>query len=385
MPAYRRTPKSPWRFRKWILLPDGTRHRIHGVPEVNTKKAAEAAERDAIANALDPAARERRQKERDDRNRTVPTVDEYKAKFLDGSTARDKPTAIKAKKQILEAYILPRFGHMRLDEIRQHDVDLFVGDLLSGTAAKRKKALSRKTINNITSVLGTLLRYALRNGDIDRVGLVLFMQSDVKELNALEALDLEKLLGVCRDLRYRVALLLANDCGMRVGELRALRWSDIDEIGRRASISQAFDSDGNLGPPKTWRARTIPISERLWEAMGELVPVGQRATSGYVLTKIGSQEPLSYWAVRDKLVGLYEVAKVPRPDQPWHCLRHAFCTRLAGANVPLPIIQDLAGHKSIETTRRYIHVNDREKRDAIAKAFGCNLGAAAPQKSEKPG
>jgi len=128
----------------------------------------------------------------------------------------------------------------------------------------------------------------------------------------------------------------------------------------------------------------VPISERLWAAMEELKPTGERATSAFVLTRLGDEKPLSYWAVRDKIGDLYRTSKVKQPSQPWHALRHAFCTTLAAAGVDVAIIKELAGHKSIETTMRYIHVNDRQKRDAISKAFGCNMGAATSRKREKP-
>tara|TARA_R110002073_G_scaffold336583_1_gene536312 strand:+ start:1880 stop:2113 length:234 start_codon:yes stop_codon:yes gene_type:complete len=54
---------------------------------------------------------------------------------------------------------------------------------------------------------------------------------------------------------------------------------------------------------------------------------------------------------------------------------------LAAAGVDVAIIKELAGHKSIATTMRYIHVNDRQKRDAISKALGCSH---EPKKRKAP-
>ena len=84
----------------------------------------------------------------------------------------------------------------------------------------------------------------------------------------------------------------------------------------------------------------------------------------------------------DKLGDIYTASGVTKPEQPWHALRHAFCTTLAGSGVDVAVIRDLAGHKSIETTMRYIHVNDAQKRDAISKAFGCKMGAAKNRKEK---
>ena len=94
------------------------------------------------------------------------------------------------------------------------------------------------------------------------------------------------------------------------------------------------------------------------------------AGSGTILTKLGSDKPLSYWAVRDKLVDIYKVAGITRPRMPWHCLRHSFCTRLASSGASIHIIKEMAGHKSIETTLRYMHTTEDEKRAAIDRVFG---------------
>ena len=98
-------------------------------------------------------------------------------------------------------------------------------------------------------------------------------------------------------------------------------------------------------------------------------------------------KPLSYWAMRDKVLDLYKAARVDLPDLPWHCLRHAFCTELAESGVSIHTIKDLAGHSSIETTLRYMHTGEKAKQDAIAKTFGtsCHKNATFDsRKSEKP-
>ena len=258
---------------------------------------------------------------------------------------------------------------MRLDTIRQIDIDLFMSDLLKG--ALKKKGLARKTVNNISSVLASLLRYAHRNKVIDAIALEFFVKSEPNELSALSDKDLIALLKACDDPRYRAAILLASDAGMRVGELRAVRWSDVNESAPSIRIAQALDTEGNLGAPKSWRARTVPLSTRLWDAIRALMPSRQLGWtgSGTILTKLDSGAPLSYWAVLEKLTDIYKVAGITKPRMPWHCLRHSFCTRLANSGASIHIIKEMAGHKSIETTLRYMHTTEDEKRAAIDRVF----------------
>jgi integrase len=58
----------------------------------------------------------------------------------------------------------------------------------------------------------------------------------------------------------------------------------------------------------------------------------------------------------------------------FHQLRHTFCSRLADAGVPMPVIQDLAGHASIIMTRRYTHPADERKQQAIEALLGSPKG-----------
>ena len=58
----------------------------------------------------------------------------------------------------------------------------------------------------------------------------------------------------------------------------------------------------------------------------------------------------------------------------FHQLRHTFCSRLADAGVPMPVIQDLAGHASITMTRRYTHPTDERKQQAVEALLGSPKG-----------
>ncbi len=89
---------------------------------------------------------------------------------------------------------------------------------------------------------------------------------------------------------------------------------------------------------------------------------------------------------------IYDAApQVKKPPMPWHCLRHSFCRALAAAGTPITIIKELAGHASIETTLRYVHVTAEEKRAAIDAVFGTpgeepessNCPVIAPSKPKK--
>ena len=92
---------------------------------------------------------------------------------------------------------------------------------------------------------------------------------------------------------------------------------------------------------------------------------------------------MGYYAIREKLHAIYALANVDPPRQPWHALRHSFCTNLAAAGVPVHQVKRLAGHKSIETTMRYMHASETELAAAISKSFGSRVGPESQPKSRK--
>jgi integrase len=352
VPARKKT-NGRWFFRKWIQLPNGTRTRITGTPTTNTKKAAEHAERIAIEEAMNPSAP---RPKKDTHEKQMPTVEEYGEVYIEAHEKKQKPNAIKSRRQIMNANVLPVFGHLRLDQIRQVDIDMFQADMLESRAGK--------TVNNILSALSSLMKYALKNGVLKEMRLSFFLKAQDREIQGATSEEIEALLEATDDQRYRVAILLGSEAGLRVGEIRALRWQDINEIGGTILVCRSFDASGNLTTPKNGKSRSVPLTESLADELTQLTQLGET-----VLTKLASDQPLSYWAVRDKMHDIYEAAEVT-PKMVWHSLRHAYCSRLAAEGVPINIIKELAGHASIETTLKYMHTSMDAKKEAIAGVFG---------------
>src|SRR5690606_180933 len=160
---------------------------------------------------------------------------------------------------------------------------------------------------------------------------------DESEVESISSEDFTKLFDACQDQRYKVALLLGRNAGLRIGEIRALRWCDVDERNKRITIRAAYDTAQNLKTTKTRRIRKVPLEKMLLAEMKLLMPTDslEWAGKGTILANLKTGEPLSYWATRDAILALYEKAEVELPRLPWHCLRHAFCTELADSGVPI--------------------------------------------------
>jgi integrase len=133
----------------------------------------------------------------------------------------------------------------------------------------------------------------------------------------LEALDGE----------WRTLILVALRTGMRQGELRALRWQDVDLVAGRIFVRQNIVR-GHVGTPKSGKPREIALGEEVRVALkahrhlrGPLVFCDM---GGHVLTKGEMKHPL--WRARKK-AGLRPIG--------WHVLRHTFASHLAMRGAPL--------------------------------------------------
>ncbi|HVO18817.1 MAG TPA: site-specific integrase [Anaeromyxobacter sp.] len=152
-----------------------------------------------------------------------------------------------------------------------------------------------------------------------------------------EETELERLVDAASktDPRTHVAVLLGGDAGLRFGEILALEWPDVNLLGGLLKVQRAISDDGTP-----------------WRSTG---------TSDRVITDEEGRG-LDKWAwlvdVAERRAGLRRGGRV-------HILRHTFCVRLAARNVPMLTIKELAGHQSIETTMRYMHLSAVAPREGI--------------------
>jgi integrase len=342
--------KETWRYRKQIRI-GGTLARISGTPLVNTKVAAEAAERKAIEAALASPTRPPNKPEE------VPTFATFTITFMATyATTNNKPSEQTAKESILKHHLLPAFGPKALDRISTADVEDLKAKLLR--SKKNPDGVSRKRVNNVLHVLSKILKYALDIEVVDRVPRIKTLKVDPQKFDFFPYEEFEQLVaGSMEEPQWHAAVLVAGEAGLRLGEILALRWEDVDLVRGQLQVLRT-DWRGRIGSPKGGRGRVVPLTARLLGAVksirhlrGPLVfcrEDGARWTNTNMRAGIKRQE---------KRAGLRITG--------WHVLRHTFCSHLAMKGAPAKAIQDLAGHQSIAVTNRYMHLAPGALRSAI--------------------
>jgi integrase len=175
---------------------------------------------------------------------------------------------------------------------------------------------------------------------------------------------------------YRIAAYT----GLRLGELLALRWEDVNLDLRRLIVHRAF-SGGIEGPTKGWQARFVPISDSAAAAFARLHSRGEfTSTTDYVFcNRLG--RPLDGAVLRRRFKRTAAAAglRVLR----FHALRHGAGSLLA-RQADARWVQGFLGHSKITTTERYLHAKARpEDVDRLNRAFA--IQSRAGQSAESAG
>ena len=163
--------------------------------------------------------------------------------------------------------------------------------------------------------------------------------------------------AVAIDANSHLIVLLGGEAGLRCGEMMALSWSDIDLRQGQLRVRHS-EWKGHVTEPKGGKVRYVPLTVRLEGALSR----HRHLRSQRVLT-IESGRPLTQKMVQDRV--RWAARRAGLEDDGVHILRHTFCSHLAMRGAPAGAIQELAGHKDLGTTQRYMHLSPAAKRAAI--------------------
>jgi integrase len=155
--------------------------------------------------------------------------------------------------------------------------------------------------------------------------------------------------------------------GLRMGELLALRWRDVDFAGHALTISRAM-SAGVEGATKSGKVRRVTMPDQAAAALDRLSRREDFTGEGEVVFCNVLGGPLDGSALRRRFKRARDAAKL-RPLR-FHDLRHTYGSLLAAAGVDLVTIQAAMGHGALSTTSRYLHAKPAsEQAETFTRAF----------------
>lgn len=239
------------------------------------------------------------------------------------------------------------------------------GETISG------EPLSETSMGIVSVTLGQILKYAVKRGMAERNPLddMERPHSRPREKRYLTDDELDALMStLSMDVMQERAVIIICACGLRRGEVVALKWRDFDGASLHVRRS---DNGETVGPPKTDAGiRAVPVPR----AIAAQLEKRRMDDSQYIVShglgdRYRAAELGHWWKLHRSEFGT---------DLTLHELRHSYATRLARNGVHPRIMQSLMGHASMGTTLRvYTHVSNQMERDAVDAAFGGVFGFRA--------
>lgn len=243
---------------------------------------------------------------------------------------------------------------------------------LNGFVASIKEKYSYSTTKLVKSLINRSLDFALKNNLIDEK-IVISIGLKNKQVRKVEAFEKQEQTKIEKYILengkwYHYGILISLYTGLRLGEVLALKWQNVDMKNKLiyidktvSTISQNHKTLTIESSPKTQSSiREIPISKKLLDLMKVL---RKNSKSDYVIVSHNGKQiqPRAYQKAFENLL-----KKLKIKHYGFHSLRHTFATRLLENGVDIKTISELLGHSSPTITlNRYVHTNLQNKRKAI--------------------
>lgn len=299
-------------------------------------------------------------------NRTV-SFKAISSEWLLNKEKTVKRTTIAAYTLLIQKHLLPSF--ITLSEIDSHSVQKFVDE-------KIKEGISVKTLKDILSVLKMILKYAARKGYKASTSIDIGIPKSYKEVETpVFSLHHHKILlrYIVSHLDYKnLGILICLNTGLRIGEICALQWKDINLLQGNISINKTLyriyhgkNADKNseliMSTPKTKASyRTIPLPDSLKKQIGSFSPFS--SDDNYILSN--SLKPMEPRCYRNHYKKILRELKLPYLK--FHGLRHSFATRCIESKCDYKTLSSILGHSNISTTLNlYVHPTQDQKKKCI--------------------
>lgn len=250
---------------------------------------------------------------------------------------------------IYEKYIKDSFGLLEVDEITPDFIEKILPPNLSSSLYK-----------SIYCVLNQLFLYGNQYYEVCEIHLKMnHIRSVVKPVKTINLTDQGKLRNyLLSDLdSYKLGILICMYMGLRLGEICALKWEDIDfqnktlHINRTVQRLRVNDMDKKTklfeSPPKTvCSIREIPIPEFLYSLL-----ISYKDNGIYVLNKFSPMDPRTY---QYKFHSYLNKANIK--DFHFHTLRHTFATNCISNGADVKSVSEMLGHSNVNITlNKYVH------------------------------
>jgi integrase len=337
--------------------------------EIEAEKEAEAGGPKLFGEVAD-AWLARKAEEVADRTLKPSSLKDYR------SMLRRADEPVKARGRGRTAWVMRAFERRPIRDITAGDVDAFEATL-------RKAKLAPQTRTKYLVTLSMIFAYAESQGwitenPVKAKGRQKRKRRKRQEIPEVYSFDVvERIAAKVPDTMLGDAVRVAALTGLRQGELLALRWRDVDFIGRKITVRSRYVPGEEVDDvPKSGRVRSVPMSDQAGAVLDRLSRRDEHTRKGDLVVTDGGEhiDPSTlrraYMKARDAVIEAAAKEGETLPVVTYHGLRHTFATRCATADVPLFTLKNWMGHADIATTLVYSHWQPHsDDADRLSRAF----------------
>ena len=301
-----------------------------------------------------------------------PIFKDYCALWLEGYIKPTKRrTTYQRYSSLLKKYISPKIGKMLLDKITRGHVRNTLMDI-------HKKGLSKSTVSAARNVISGIFEHAIdeelvkdnpSKGILGKLGLD--ERKNREPVQPMTAGEVSLFLDTCKKYRkdWYPFFLCAFRTGMRLGELLALHWEDIDWNSKYIHVQRAF-RNGRITKTKTSRSRRVDMSDQLFDELEDLYK--KRKEEGLKAGKGAPEEIVFHthcdYTSQNTIRNIWKrmLGKAKLRDLRFHDIRHTFASLLLSNGESPVYVKEQLGHSSIQmTVDIYGHLIPSSNRKAV--------------------
>ena len=295
---------------------------------------------------------------------TEMTVKEIALEYLAAIKPRLKESTWVNYRMKTEKHIIPAFGNMPCYKFCTNHIYEFMD-------SKKQQGLSQRYIADIIVLVKSIFRYTQRihniKNPLDDFKMPKVSKNDVTVLSELEQ---KRLLCHVHDRFEYLGIMISLYTGMRIGEICALQWADVDFNNNIIHVRRTLQRIQNAGfgknskivitePKSASSVRDIPIPDCLMQLLTKY----RNHDDVFVIS--GKRKPIECRTLQYRFSKVLNNANLPSVH--FHSLRHAFATNCIALGFDVKTLSEILGHSRIEITmNRYVHSSIERKRACMS-------------------
>ena len=303
--------------------------------------------------------------------------------WMENNRIRLKGGTLHKYQNLIDTHIKPGLGTMKTNELDGTVINQFLNAKLESGRVDKAGSLAPSYVRSMVIIINAALDFAVREKYCYPLRTTICKPiAEAKNITILDYRTQQKLQSYLLDdiTPTQAGIFISLHTGLRIGEICALTWDDIDLKQRiihvRHTVARVYVKDGGAKPSSQWiidspktksSKRSIPISSILYPVLLQIKKVSPYR---YVVS-----ETETFLNPRTYDYRFHSILKAC--DIPWinyHALRHTFATRCIEAGVDVKSLSEILGHGNVSITlNTYVHSSMEMKRSQLEKLYCSSL------------